>query len=221
MPKPVVKSPRAYDSSRRQEQARATRLHVLRTAVDLFVRQGYARTTIREIATAAGVSAETVYASFKNKATLLHRAWDITVGGDDEEVVFHERPEIRALMAEPDLRKRLRLQAPISTATARRTAPFQIMLLAAAGAEPEAASMLEEIGRQRLAGLTVMARQAAQTGQLAVSEEQARDFMWSTTDGMLWHRLVSERGWSDDEYADWLARIWIAMLVGPRRRTTR
>jgi hypothetical protein len=45
--------------------------------------------------------------------------------------------------------------------------------------------------------------------------------MWSTTDGMLWHRLVSERGWSDDEYADWLARIWIAMLVGPRRRTTR
>src|SRR4051794_27760469 len=112
-----VKPGRRYDSSRRQEQARATQLHVLRTAVDLFVTQGYARTTITEIASAAGVSPETIYGAFKNKATLLHRAWDITVGGDDQDVAFHERPEIKALANEPDLGKRLRIQAPISTAT--------------------------------------------------------------------------------------------------------
>lgn len=216
-----VKPQRNYDSSRRQEQARATRLHVLRTAVELFERQGYARTTIAEIASAAGVSPETIYAAFKNKATLLHRAWDITVGGDDEEVVFHERPEIRALIEEADLAKRLRLQAPITTATARRTAPFQLMLQAAAGAEESAARMLEEIGRQRLAGISVMARLAAATGQLAVSEERCRDFMWSTTDGMLWHRLVVERGWSDEEFATWLGDMWVAMLVKPSGRRTR
>jgi AcrR family transcriptional regulator len=215
---PAVKRARRYDSSRRQEQARATRLHVLRTAVDLFVAQGYARTTINEIAAASGVSAETIYATFRNKATLLHRAWDITVGGDDQDVVFHERPEIKALISEPDLRKRLRMQAPITTATARRTAPFQLMLLAAAGAESSAAEMLAEIGRQRLAGISVMARMAAETGQLAVSEEQARDVLWSTTDGMLWHRLVVERGWTDEEFADWLGRMWVAMLVAPRPR---
>ena len=46
-----------------------------------------------------------------DKATLLHRVWDVTIGGDDEEVVFHERPEIQAMRAEPDLTKRFMMHA--------------------------------------------------------------------------------------------------------------
>ncbi len=53
------------------------------------------------------MSVETIYAAFGNKATLLHKAWDITVGGDDQDVVFHERPEVLAIRSEPDLAKRL------------------------------------------------------------------------------------------------------------------
>ena len=68
----TVKPPRrAYDSSRRQEQARQTRRDILRAAHDLFVTHGYGRTTIADVARAAGVSAETIYATYKNKATLL------------------------------------------------------------------------------------------------------------------------------------------------------
>ena len=129
---------RSYDSSRRQAQARATRRAVLQAAHDLFVAQGYARTTIAEVAAQAGVSPETVYAAFKNKPTLLHRVWDVTVGGDDEEVVFHDRPEVRAIRAEQDLAKRLRLHARFATATARRTGPFLRALEAAAGADAAA-----------------------------------------------------------------------------------
>ena len=103
-----------------------------------------------------------------NKAGLLHRVWDITIGGDDEEVVFHERPEVMAIRAEQDLAKRFALHARFMTVTARRMGPFLRMLEAAAGADPAAAAMLEEIGRQRLAGMTVMAHEAAATGQLAV-----------------------------------------------------
>lgn len=77
--------------------------------------------------------------------------------------------------------------------------------------------MLAEVARQRLAGLSVMAAEAAATGQLAVSEERCRDVLWSTTDGMLWHRLVVERGWTNEDYADWLGRLWVATLVGPAR----
>src|SRR4051794_700069 len=117
----AVKRARTYDSSGRQEQARQTKLAVIRAAQRLFIDQGYGRTTIAEIAAAAGVSPETVYAAFKNKPTLLHRVWDITIGGDDEEVVFHERPEVMAIRNEPDLAKRLMLHAAFSTATARRT----------------------------------------------------------------------------------------------------
>lgn len=209
----AVKAPRKYDSSRRQEQARQTRLAVVRAAQALFVEQGYGRTTMADIAGAAGVSVETVYAAFGNKPTILHRVWDITIGGDDEDVVFHERPEIQAIRSERDLAKRLVLHAAMATATARRIVPFMRTLHAAAGSEPAAAEMLAEIGRQRLAGMTVMASEAAATGQLAVSEEECRDVVWAYTDGNLWHELVVERGWTDERFAEWMGRAWVAALV--------
>jgi hypothetical protein len=94
-----------------------------------------------------------------------------------------------------------------------------LMVQAAAGAEPAAAAMLEEMGRQRLAGIGVMAEEAAKTKQLAVSEEECRDVVWSMTDGMLWHRLVNERGWTNERFAEWLGRVWVERLVKPRRRS--
>jgi hypothetical protein len=69
------------------------------------------------------------------------------------------------------------------------------------------------MGRQRLAGMTVMAAEAAKTPQLAVSEQECRDVMWSMTDDMLWHRLVNQRGWTNERFADWLGRIWIRLLA--------
>jgi hypothetical protein len=73
--------------------------------------------------------------------------------------------------------------------------------------------MLAEIDQQRLNGISVMAREAAKTGQLAVSEQECRDVVWAFTDGTLWHQLVVERGWTDERYADWLGRMWVRMLV--------
>ncbi|NLD78280.1 MAG: TetR/AcrR family transcriptional regulator [Acidimicrobiales bacterium] len=204
---------RTYDSSRRRAQAAENRAAIVHAARDLFVEQGYGRTTMADVARAAGVSVETIHKSVGTKATLLHRAWDITIGGDDQDVVFHERPEIMAIRSEPDLARRLLLQARFSTETAQRIAPFQLMVQAASGADPAAAAMLEEMDRQRLAGLGIMASEAAATGQLIVSEEECRDILWSTTDGTLWNRLVVQRGWTNDRYATWLGATWVAHLV--------
>jgi AcrR family transcriptional regulator len=209
---------RQYEAPRRQEQARQTRRAVLRAAHDLFVERGYGRTTIADIARGAGVSPETIYATFRNKVTLLHQVWDVTIGGDDEHIVFHERPEIVAMRAEPRLATRLAMHARMFTSTARRVTPFLLALQGAAGADPAAAEMLTEIGRQRYTGMGVMAADAAATGELAVSEQECRDVIWASTDGMLWHRLVEERGWSDERFAEWLARTWVATLVKPARR---
>jgi AcrR family transcriptional regulator len=213
----AVKRARGYDSTRRRVQAAETQRAVLRAAHDLFVDQGYGRTTIAEVARVAGVSAETVYAAFGTKANLLHRVWDVTIGGDEQEVAYHERPEVLALRAEPDLARRLAMQAALFTQTAHRIVPFLLAMQSAAAAEPTAAAMVEEIGRQRFAGMGVMAHEAAATGQLAVTEEECRDVIWATTDGMLWHRLVRERGWSDEDFAGWLGEIWIRALVQPAR----
>jgi AcrR family transcriptional regulator len=208
-----VNRTRRYDSTWRKEQARATQRAILAAAHELFVAKGYGRTTVADVARAAGVSVETVYAAFGNKATLLHRVWDVTIGADDEEIAYHDRREVREIREEPDLRRRFALQAALFTATARRIVPFLLAIQSAAGAEPAAAEMLAEIQRQRFMGMGVMAKDAAASGQLAVSEEQCRDVVWATTDGALWQRLVTERGWSDQQFEQWLAQLWTSTLV--------
>jgi AcrR family transcriptional regulator len=217
---PAVKR-RTYDSSRRRAQANETRGDIVRAARELFIEQGYGQTTMADIARRAGVSVETIHKSVGPKAVLLHRAWDITVGGDEEDIVFHERPEVRAIRSEPDLARRLMLHAAFSTRTAQRIGPFQLMVQSAAGADAAAAAMLDEMGRQRLVGMGVMAAEAAATGQLAVSEEECRDVIWAMTDGTLWHRLVNERGWTNERFAEWLGQVWVDRLVAKPRRARR
>lgn len=204
---------RQYDSSRRREQAKETRRRILGAAHELFVTRGYGRTTIADVAAEAGVAPETVYAAFKNKPALLLRAWDVAVGGDDQDVPLLERPELRAVFAEPDLRTRLAAFAVFNTAAMRRTARLHLAVRGAAASDPAAAAMLAEIDRQRLAAMAEHARAAAATGRLAVPEDECRDVLWSTTDGTLWHQLVEGRGWSDERYAAWLGRLWASALL--------
>ena len=206
---------RRYDSTRRRQQARETRQRVLAAAHELFVERGYGRTTIADVAAAAGVAVETVYAAFRNKPTLLHRAWDIAVGGDEQDVHLLDRPEMRAVLAEPDLSARLARFATVNTAIMRRTARLRLTVQGAAAGDRAAAALLTEIDRARQEAMGVHARAAAATGRLAVSEQECRDVLFATTDGSLWHNLVEGRGWTDERYATWLSRLWTALLVAP------
>lgn len=205
---------RPYRSTRRQEQASETRRRIIRAAHDLFVSPGYGRTTIAEVAGAAGVAVETVYGAYRNKATLLREVWYATFRGDDEEIRLLRRPEIRAVLAEPDLAARLKAHAAVMTPVFRRITPLLRALQGAATSEPAAAEMLAEFDKRRLDAARHYARAAAATGQLAVSEKECRDLLAATLDGALWHRLVEERGWSGDRFAQLLGAIWIASLIG-------
>jgi AcrR family transcriptional regulator len=208
---------RRYDSSRRQQQAEENRRRVLAAAHALFVEKGYASTTIAEIAGAAGVAVETIYATFRNKPTLLHRAWDLAVGGDEQDVHILERPEMRAVLDEPDLAVRFVRFATVNTSVMGRTARLRLAIQGAAGADPAAAALLDMIDRARFEAMGVHARAAAATGQLAVPVEECREVLFATTDGALWGNLVEGQGWSSERYAAWLGRLWVAMLVPARR----
>ena len=101
-----------------------------------------------------------------------------------------DRPEIRAVMAEPDLARRFEAQAVVLTPGFRRFTPLLLMLQSAVTSQPAAAAMLDEFDERRLDAAGKYARAAATTGQLAVSEEECRDVLWATLDGVQWHRLV-------------------------------
>jgi AcrR family transcriptional regulator len=204
---------RPYRSARRREQAMETRLRIIRAAHDLFVSDGYGRTTIAEVARAAGVAAETVYAAYRNKPTLLRQVWYATVRGDEEDIRLLDRPEIRAVLAEPDLATRFRAHAVALVPVFRRMTQLLRALQGAATTEPAAAALLAEFDERRLDAAVYYAHEAAATGQLAVSEAECRDVLAATMDGALWHRLVGERGMSDDRYAQVLGTMWVAVLV--------
>jgi AcrR family transcriptional regulator len=204
---------RPYDSTRRQEQAGETRLRILGAAHQLFVAQGYGRTTIADIASTAGVAVETIYAAFRNKPTLLRHVWYLSSRGDEEDVRLLDRPEIRAVLAEPDLATRFGRHAVVVTALCRRITPLLTALQGAAASEPAATAMLAEWDERRLDACATYAAAAAATGQLAVSEAECRDVLAATMDGTLWKRLVAESGWPNERFATWLGRLWTSQLV--------
>jgi AcrR family transcriptional regulator len=210
MPKAVK---RCYTSTRRDEQARETRLRIIRAARELFVTNGYGRTTLVEIAREAAVAVETVYAVFGNKATLLRQTWYLDFRGDEEDVPLFERDEMQGILDEPDLATRIRRHAAFVAATNRRIGPLTAALEGAAASEPAAAEMLAEFSKRRLDAATKYAKAAEATGRLGVSQAECRDVLFATMDGTLWRRLVVERGWSDERYADWLGSLWIGQLV--------
>lgn len=204
---------RQYDSRRRQEQAAETRRTIIAAANELFIAQGYGQTTIKQVAAHAGVSVETVYATFGTKASLLRHVWYVDFRGDEADVALYDRAEMQSILAEPDLSERIRRHAVFVTASNRRIFPLLDALAGAAASEPDAAAMLAEWADRRLDVATRYAHAAAATGQLGVSEEECRDVLYATMDGTLWAQLVGQRGWSDERFSDWLAATWVRALV--------
>lgn len=204
---------RSYDASRRQAQAQQNRQRVMDVAHDLFVGQGYGRTTIADIARGADVSVETVYSAFGNKAALLRKVWYLRFRGDEQDVRLLDRPEIQDMLAEPDLVVRLRRHAVVVTPVFRRFVPLLRALEGAAASEPSAADMVAEFEAGRLDASTHYAAAAQQTGRLAVPADECCDIFHATLDGALWHRLVHERGWSDERFAGLLGELWVSMLT--------
>src|SRR5918995_7157213 len=94
--------PRSYNSSRRREQAAATRRDVLGAAQRLFERQGYAATTMAAIAAEAGVALKTVYLAFETKSGVLRALWHKLLRGDQEDVPVAAREWYREAVEEPD-----------------------------------------------------------------------------------------------------------------------
>jgi AcrR family transcriptional regulator len=75
---------RPYHSPVREEAARRTRALLRDTARRLFVGQGYAPTTMKQIATEAGVAERTLYLAFPTKASLLQELIGVALAGGDD-----------------------------------------------------------------------------------------------------------------------------------------
>ena len=86
-PAAVVSTTAAVAGPTRMERQR----RIVGAATDLFIEQGFGATSINQIATAADVSAQTIYATYGSKAGVLAKAIDVAVAGDFDDVPLIDR----------------------------------------------------------------------------------------------------------------------------------
>jgi TetR/AcrR family transcriptional regulator, regulator of autoinduction and epiphytic fitness len=198
---------RHYNASRRQAQARQLRLDVAASARALFIERGFAATTIADVAQAAGVSTQFIYAAFGGKRGLLGKVIDWTLAGDDEPIPMAQRPSILAVQQEPTLTGKCALYARHTRLVAARIAPTLQMLRAAADADADARAIYQTGEAQRRTGAGLFVANLRRAGQLraGLSDQQAADAIWALSPDILWNLLVVQRGWTPDQFELWYA----------------
>jgi AcrR family transcriptional regulator len=205
--------PRRYDSTRRRQQAEQNRQAVLAAARKRFLAQGYAATTIAEIARDAGVSVETVYKAFTTKAGVLKALFDVSVAGDDEPIPMVQRDVIQNVVNATEATRKLEIYAEHLASTMPRSAPVQLLARDGAASSRDAAEVWKQIRHETLTAMTMFASDLANTGQLRVSSRQARDVLWTYHAPELYELLVLERGWSAGRYGKFIAHALISALL--------
>jgi AcrR family transcriptional regulator len=213
-----VKPKRRYDSARRRAQAAQTRQDILAAAHDAFLENGYTGTTVSAIARRAGVVVETIYRAFGGKAALFKSVVETAVAGGAAraDVPPDERPAIRAVIAETDPYRQIRLYADTQPGIHARIGPLLRILAGATDADPALADVLKEMEDQRLGGMDRFAHLLADRGALrpGLDADGARDQLWTLCSHEVYDRLVEQRGWATDRYRDWLADTLCRVLLG-------
>lgn len=208
-------SKRKYDSTRRKKQARETQRQIAVSARELFIKYGFAGTTIEAIAQKANVSVETVYATFGNKRNILERVVEVSITGDDEPIPLMERSEIKAVEAENDPKLQIQMFAGQITVIMARVAPLFQVMRTVAKIEPDIAKALEELLNGRLQGMAyfVSALRKYDSLRTGLDERTIVETVWTLTSAEVYNLLTLDRGWSNEQYETWLVDMLIRFLL--------
>jgi AcrR family transcriptional regulator len=203
----------SYNSPRRQQAAAAPREAIIEAALELFACQGYARTTVAQIAEAAQVAANTVYTSVGGKPQLLAA---ITEGGTGDPDVAET---LTAVARTTDPAEVIRLTAAGTRQVNQRRAKAVAVLLDSAQADLAAAEMLRATVRHYRDALATLAGRLADLGAVGPADlERAADVFWYLFGWTSWRTLTTDLGWSWDEAEQWLDQRGIDALLQQERR---
>ncbi len=208
----VVKRP--YSSTKRRQQAEATRGAIVGAARTLFVANGYAATSIQSIADEAGVAVQTVYAVFKNKRQLLDYLIEAAiVGGADADASGAVSAEVEAIAAEVNPRRRAEMDAAMTRAISERVAPIVRVAQEAAASDPEFATVFEEMKARRRAEMTAMVKVLGAQSGLRMPGHQAAATLYVLYSPQVADMLMVDYGWSAAKYEKWLADMLYFSLL--------
>jgi hypothetical protein len=169
------------------------------------------------VAMAAGTALDTVYATVGKKPALFRLLIEMAISGSDRALPAEERGYVRAIRAETDAARKLRLYAAALGGIQPRLAPLIRVLQGAASLDSELGALWQTISQRRADNMRLLAKDLAATGRLrsGLSESKAADIIWSMNSPEFYLLLVEQRGWSLEEYERWLGDAWIQLLLEP------
>lgn len=182
----------------------------------LFVEHGFGATSIDQIATAADVSPQTVYATYGSKAAVLSRAIDVAVLGD-----FEDRPlvdRVPVLAEPPGTQHRLHFAtaAHFVRTLHERVAPLMRVMEQAVATDPGLEELRRRLIREIRADTIVWIRQlGSATLRPGLTEAQATDVMATIQSPYVYSMFTVDLGWSADQYEQWLAQALPHLLLRP------
>ena len=194
---------RVYRSPLREEQAKRTRVAVLDAAGHCFLDRGYAATTMRDVAEAAGVSVQTVFGQ-GSKAALLLGCVDRAVVGDDDDVALSAREPFVRFVEATDVAGKLAAVRDLARRYIPQTSPIIVVFAAAAAGDPEIAEAWEEYERRRRADARVLVGSLEPWLRDGLDVETATDIFWGIFSEAPIAALMHRRGWTLDQYVDFL-----------------
>jgi AcrR family transcriptional regulator len=196
-------------TSLRARRAQLTRDEILLAARRLFAERGYSRTSVRDIAREAGVSAQTVYDSIGSKRALVARLNDVI----DVEAGVADIARRAAESSDPH--EVVITGARITRAILEHCGDIIRALVTGAAAEPDLAAVLDEGHRRHLAGAARTVETLDRLGALAPSLEQADavESLAAVTDFRFALVLRDDYGWSLDRIENWIASTSQTLLL--------
>jgi AcrR family transcriptional regulator len=200
---------RRYDVTSRRAAAAATRDRICAAAEELFVRDGYARTSIRAVAELASVAEATVYLAFSNKAALL----DAVIVRATRDNPSEGLDTIAAARPEEILPRLASSNAVLMARAGRLIALGESASLMDAQLRP----LRERAHRSLRAAFRVIADHLDDAGLLRTSAQQAADSLYAIASESAYLRMTEGAGLSSDQYARWLADTLGAILLNARR----
>ena len=199
------RSRRPYDASRRQAEARARQRRVVDAARELFLQRGYGPTTIGDIAEAADVSVPFVYAAFESKAGILSRVVETAITGDEAAPPILEQPAGRAILAEPDLAKRLQTIVRLARLSHQRAASLIQLVESARASDPALGALAGKIDDSlRRDTRTFVEALPAKALRRDISRQEAADLLYMLSAARNWTALVEHCGWRPERYERWM-----------------
>jgi len=214
----AVKSPtqtRRYSSVRREESALQTRRAITAAAAERFVRDGYAATSLAEIAKDAQCARPTVFAAFGSKFALMKQVLDEALAGDDEPGPVAERPWFQPVWSAETSDEVCAAYADVCVQIGRRTAPIFEVVRRAVDADPEARVLWQGLLDNRRAGARMV------VGQVALLSGRRRgrhldrsiDRVWFLNDPAHYTAFVHGCGWSERAFGAWLTEAMVTAVT--------